>query len=413
MKICYPLLIGALLSGGPLVTHAAPLTLPQALELAETYSPALRAAASQAQGAQAASATATAYPNPEIEYGSGNTRFQPATNPSGGNRVLALSQPLEWPGVRDARRRVAEAGISSTGALLDGARINLRADVKQSFLEVQRRDEELQLAEQGRTLLEQIRNRVKLRVDVGEAPRYELVKADAEALAAANVAQTAEIRAQQARDRLRALLGADLPARFDIASAPQLGDALPPLDDLRREMLERQPLLRSASAETQRAEAQLEQERGRRLPQPTVKWSAERQPDSDQWRVGMALPLPLWDRRTGPIGEAQANVERARADQERVRRSLLSELDQAHGRFRIAQRQLQTFENGLIRDAAAALKVAEAAYRYGERGILDYLDAQRVFRATHLDYLNARYELQFALVEIERLRASLLTGDSQ
>jgi cobalt-zinc-cadmium efflux system outer membrane protein len=51
------------------------------------------------------------------------------------------------------------------------------------------------------------------------------------------------------------------------------------------------------------------------------------------------------------------------------------------------------------------MKVAEAAYRYGERGIIDYLDAQRVLRTTRLDFLNARYELQAAMIEIERLRA--------
>jgi outer membrane protein TolC len=31
-----------------------------------------------------------------------------------------------------------------------------------------------------------------------------------------------------------------------------------------------------------------------------------------------------------------------------------------------------------VREAESALGVAEAAYRFGERGILDYLDAQRV-----------------------------------
>jgi cobalt-zinc-cadmium efflux system outer membrane protein len=51
------------------------------------------------------------------------------------------------------------------------------------------------------------------------------------------------------------------------------------------------------------------------------------------------------------------------------------------------------------------LKVAEAAYRLGERGILDYLDAQRVFRSVSNDYLNARFDRQSALIDLERLRA--------
>ena len=52
--------------------------------------------------------------------------------------------------------------------------------------------------------------------------------------------------------------------------------------------------------------------------------------------------------------------------------------------------------------------MAEAAYRLGERGILDYLDAQRVFRSVSIDYLNARFDRQTALIDLERLRATEL-----
>ena len=186
---------------------------------------------------------------------------------------------------------------------------------------------------------------------------------------------------------------------------------MPALAKLKEDLIENQPLLKIAIAETQRAEAKLAMERSLRMPQPTLKWVTEQHPDVNLWRLSVAMPLPLWNQRSGPIGEAQANYERARADQDRIRLNLLSELDQAYGRYQIASRQLIVFETGLMRDAEAALKVAEATYRYGERGILDYLDAQRVFRSTRMDYVTARYELQFALIDIERLRATPLAGE--
>ena len=49
--------------------------------------------------------------------------------------------------------------------------------------------------------------------------------------------------------------------------------------------------------------------------------------------------------------------------------------------------------------------MAEAAYRFGERGFLEVLDAQRVYRAARSELIAARYELATAWVEIERLRA--------
>ena len=63
-------------------------------------------------------------------------------------------------------------------------------------------------------------------------------------------------------------------------------------------------------------------------------------------------------------------------------------------------------ESGIVSRAEAALKVAEAAYRFGERGFLEVIDAQRVFRAARAELIAARYELATAWVEIQRLRAT-------
>ncbi|MFA7317387.1 MAG: TolC family protein [Sulfuricella sp.] len=392
-------------------SHAAPLTLNEVLRLAAEHSPVIAAAKAREQGAQAAMNTALAYPNPELEPAAGNSRPRQPGGASGRNEMLGLSQQLESPSLRAARREGAEAGIVSGTAALGDAQISQRTVVKQAFFDVQRRQDEASLAAENHALLLLIRNRVKIKVDVGESPRYELVKSEAEALAAESAARSAELRVTQARDRLRALTGAPLEDGFAVAAEPLLAADLPALDELRRDLLERQPLLKVAEAETRRAQARLEQERASRLPQPTLKLSAERDPDMNQWRAGVVLPLPLWNRRAGPIGEAVADVHRAEAEARQMHLGLLAELDQAYGRYQIAKRQVQTFETGLLKEAENAMKVAEAAYRFGERGILDYLDAQRVLRNTRTDFLNARYELQAALIEIERLRATPFPGD--
>jgi cobalt-zinc-cadmium efflux system outer membrane protein len=54
-------------------------------------------------------------------------------------------------------------------------------------------------------------------------------------------------------------------------------------------------------------------------------------------------------------------------------------------------------------EAEAALRVAQAAYRFGERGILDVLDAQRVLRSVRADLIDARYQLQVARIALEQL----------
>lgn len=393
------------------MANAAPLTLGEALRLAALHSPALAAAEAQEQGAQAALKTAQAFQNPEVEVASGVSRPRQPGGESGRNEMIGISQLIELPSLRSARREGAEAGVVSGAAALEDARLSQRTAVKQAYFEVLRRQEESGLAIENYTLLQQIRDRVKLKVAVGEAARYELVKSEAETLAAESAVRSAELRITQARDRLRSLIGAPLAEAFEVAPEPLLPANLPELSELRRDLLAQQPRLKVGEAETRRAQARVEQERAARMPQPTLKLSSERDPDMSQWRVGVSLPLPLWNRRTGPVHEAMANLQWVEAETRQLHLGLLAELDQAYGRYEIAKRQVETFESGLMKEAESAMKVAEAAYRYGERGILDYLDAQRVLRTTRVDFLNARYELQTAMIDIERLRATPVAGD--
>jgi cobalt-zinc-cadmium efflux system outer membrane protein len=392
--------------------NAAPLSLIEALNLASVHSPTIAAAKAQERGAQAALSTATAFPNPELELTSGTSRPRQTGGATGSNAFVGMSQLVELPSLRAARRLGAEAGIASSTAALGYAQLNQYTAIKLAFFEALRRQEESKLATENHALLLQIRNRVKVKVEVGESPRYELVKSNAEVLAAESAAMSAALRVAQAHDRLRALIGAPLAKDFMVASEPLLPSNLPPLSELRLDMLARQPLIKISVAERQRAQAKLEQEQAARLPQPTLKLINERDPDMNQWRVGVALPLPLWNRREGQIGEAMASVQRAEADAQQINLSLMSDLDQSYNNYQIAKFQVQTFESGLMNEAENAMKVAEAAYSFGERGILDYLDAQRVLRVTRLNFLNARYELQAALIEIERLRATPTAGDN-
>ena len=48
------------------------------------------------------------------------------------------------------------------------------------------------------------------------------------------------------------------------------------------------------------------------------------------------------------------------------------------------------------------------AYQLGERGILEVLDAQRLLRTVRLNYLNAQFDRQAALVDLDELRGEEL-----
>jgi cobalt-zinc-cadmium efflux system outer membrane protein len=70
-----------------------------------------------------------------------------------------------------------------------------------------RREAELSNAREDAALMESVRSKIALRVETGEAPRFELIKADAESLNAQKTAQAAGFRVEQSRSLLRQAVG--------------------------------------------------------------------------------------------------------------------------------------------------------------------------------------------------------------
>jgi cobalt-zinc-cadmium efflux system outer membrane protein len=201
-------------------------------------------------------------------------------------------------------------------------------------------------------------------------------------------------------------VGASLPADFTVVgSIEDAVSAPPPLASLQTSLRARHPELASARAAVRNAEARLALERERARPSFAVRAGVERVPEVTDARIGLVVQVPIFDRREGPIAEATADAERSRLELADRELQLGQALEVAWQRYQIALGQVAAYESGLLREAEAALRVAEAAYRFGERGILDYLDAQRTFRTIRNELNATRYDLRAALVELERLRA--------
>lgn len=386
-------------------------SLNDVLQMAQTQSPIIEAAKAREAAASASIITARTIANPELEFGMGPTRYRtPGGLGNDGNWGTAISQPLEFPGVRQARQAVATSSLKIASLGTELTAIELETRVKSAFYEVLQRQAILLVAQGDRQLLTDIRDRVKLRVDVGESPRYELIKADTEWLAAERDYQTALTQVLEAKAYLRGLVGADMPEDFGLAGEIPLGSRLPPLPDLLAKIPETRQVAQLRGA-IEAAEAKVRLQEKLRMPGVTVKAGIEQDPDLRQFRLGIAVPIPVWDQRRGPVLEAAAELSEQNALLRDREQALNRELNAAYQRYTVARQQLDAFENGLLVQAESALKVAEAAYRFGERGILDYLDAQRTYRAVRKDYLSASYGYIDAILQIEQLLGEPIIRD--
>jgi len=278
--------------------------------------------------------------------------------------------------------------------------------VRRAFFEALRKQAEIEFLVDNLRLVEDLRQRIQVRVGVGEAGRLELVRADAELATAQSSANAARLDLVSALARLRAAIGVVLGDELRIEGAFRAEQDLEPLPSVRQQAMERHPALKAARAEVSRAQARLRHERALRIPTPSLRAEIDRPPDTPTYRFGISLPLPIWDRRAGPIAEASAQLIQAEALLRNQEIEINAAVIGAYGRYQAAGEQLKAFEQGLIREAEEALKAAEVAYQLGERGILEVLDAQRILRTVRLQFLNAQYDRQIALVDINDLRAS-------
>lgn len=375
----------------------------QIIQIASEQNPLLNVYKAREDAAAATVITAKTYANPEFELQGGPTRYRtPGGQGSSGSWVVGISQPLDYPSVRNAKINVAEHNIAVASLSTEVTKRELITRVKSAFYDVLQREAFLSLAQADYKLLTDIRERVKLRVDVGESPKYELIKANTEALAAERDYQSAKTRVIEGKAYLRGLVSAAIPEDFTLVGELPVSSSLPQINTLREQMQD-SPQLKQIRAAIKTSEANLRLQDELRNPGLSLKAGVEQDPDLRQFRIGVAIPIPVWDKRSGPIALAAAELKEAQAVLSDRELSIQRDIESSYQRYLIAQQQVAAFEHGLLEQAESALKVAEAAYRFGERGILDYLDAQRTKRAVRKDYLSARYEYINAMLTIERL----------
>lgn len=365
--------------------------------------PGLLASVRSREAAVAAMATAGALPNPRIELSTGNNQPRLPSAIGGTTSNMAVSQFVENPRSRSARMEAARQGERSSVEQIGMARNELVAQVRIKAFEYLLRQEQARASSDALKLLEQIRERVKLRVETGEAARYEIIKADAEIVNARQKFQTATLQIDQAALAINRLAAGALPAQWTLNANLSDSVEVTPLEELRQQALDKNPELKSLQAELLKRQARIAEAKSSRFPGVELRVNQQRDAEIRGTSLSAVIQIPLLDQRRGPVGEAVAETERARTLLEGRRAELQQQLLLGLKAMEVARVRVNALSTGAMREAEAALRVAEAAYRFGERGILDVLDAQRVLRNVRDDLLDARFQVQAAGVDLDFL----------
>lgn len=402
-----PMLVACILfSGGVSAQAQKSFSINELINMALESNPQVLAARDQSRGIKGQLSSARAIPNPEFELNSGQQRSATGPLTTGNVSSWSVTQPLDMPYTRYPRVNAAEANVRAAESARIAFEIEMISRVQQRFYEVMRRDAELKAAEEDLSLTKQIRDRMQIRYDVGETARFELIRVQTEFLNAQINTESSKLRVEQAKSQLRQAVGHHLPPDYEVISQTPKIEVLPALPILMSELQAQSPDLQKAKAEVEATESKLSFEQNSRLPRLSIKAQQYNDPNFTDRLYGLVVSIPIWDFKGGQIAEAEANLSRAKNQLNAQSQSLEQQLETAYKLYQITSYQVKILDQEVVQLASSAQRIAEVSYRYGERGMLEYLDAQRTFRAARNDLIKARFDLASVLTEIQRLRAT-------
>jgi cobalt-zinc-cadmium efflux system outer membrane protein len=384
------------------------LTLAQAMRLAETAHPSVRAREAQLSAAEGTRREAAAwlFNNPGLNTEAIRRR---ADAPVGAwnEWSVGIAQPFETGGQQARRREAAAAGLDALRAEVDDLRRQARADAATRFVAVLSAQRRVQLEQRAAELFDSSAQAVAKRRAAGEDTRLD-----------ANVAL---VEAERARNSLALASEKLIDARSELATAVQLPpSALPevvgdfawrsaePLPyDLEQLLASAQtlPKQRALMAREDAARARLGVEQGNRNPDVTVGLHVGREGSSDARErlaiVSLSVPLPIFKRNDAAIGQAMTDMTQAEIERANVLRDTQARVRQLWSRLGSQRERVQRLQRVMVPATIDNQQLSLRSRQAGQIGLLDQLLVDRQSLDAERDLNDLLAELQATRIELE------------
>lgn len=379
-----------------------PLTLEQALSLAEATAPAIDAASAGIRAAEAGRTIAGYRPNPTIIAetenigGSGQYRgFRSAETTAG------LSVPIERGGKRSARIAVADANGHRAHIAAAIAVADLRLEVTLSYIAAMAAERRLTTAREQADIAREAVRSASVRVRAGRASPFEEQRADVLRINAEAAVERADRLVTVARDNLARRIGRAILEPLDTAWFDEVEGYGP---NLRTEPIGTLALA-AAAANVTTSSAQVRLARSQRVSDVTVSASARRlEATNDVAAVfGVSIPFPVFNRGSAAVTQASAQREQAEALRRVAELDAAQALSVAEAEVANAATTARAANGPALAAAREAARIARIGYREGKFGQLDLLDAERTLSETRSAAINALAAYRDAQARRDRL----------
>jgi len=352
--------------------------------------PRLAQAAFSIDAARGRALQAGLYPNPTIaavldELGD-------VQGPGGINTFPLVNQEIVTGGKLTLSRAVAEREVDQATLLLAARRAELLAQIRTAYYDALTLDRRVTILKELRALTQKSVDNVKALVKAKQAAELDVVQLEVEAERIALEAEAAELELPAAFRRLAAAIGEkDLPQ----ATLTESWTAPLPeyeLDRVREFVLGVHPDIRLAKVGIDRARLVMERAQAEVIPNVTLSGGFVRQNQnkSNDWMVGISLPIPAWNRNQGNILASQASIGEATREVQRLELDLTERVANAYRDYAAARQRAKRLED-VRKKADQAFQLISGDKNFNFTTV-QRLVAQQAVTQARLDQLRAQGE---------------------
>lgn len=350
--------------------------------------------------------TAALFPNPVATIGTVSSFTQGRTASNSAALIGQVQQLFELAGKRGYRIESAGYGSQSAEAAFEDAVRQLGFTVKDTYYRIQLAQRRLVLAEENRDRFSRILDINTIRFKKGYIAEVDLIRIRLQMVDFQSQVIQSLQEAESARGDLRQLLRLSPKTVLELTTELDFRRIDPDINKLRTVALDLRPDIKARRFTYSQRESDLKLAKAYRIPDVTIGAGYAIQgpqgPDNpQQWALNLGLPLPLFNRNQGGIRQAEVAVQTAEADLNKTLNLVENEVEVAYRNLLQSRRLVEAYVGGVLEDARSTVTIVERAYERGGATILDLLDAARTSRMIQQNYIEALFNYQHNLFQLE------------
>ncbi|HWG57426.1 MAG TPA: TolC family protein [Candidatus Acidoferrales bacterium] len=388
------------------------ISLDEAVQMALRHNHSLLAARTTIQQSEAEETTANLRPNPvllgdlmalPITPGNMNTGFLNTAS----SADFGLSYLFERGKKRQHRLQAARDATAVTRSQVADNERTLTFQVASQFVAVQLAESALDLAQQDLSDFQNTVNISEDRYKAGDISEDDYLKIKLQMLQFQTDLSQAKLAKLQTLSDLRQLLGYEsVPADYDVAGALAYQPIELNLQDLQAKALRDRPDLRAAQQGVVAANSQLQLQQANGKRDVTGQVNYTYSSGASTASLFGSIELPIFDRNQGEIARAHFAVSQAQQQQTATSQRVLTDVEDAYQGLHTSDQIVRLYRSGYLNEAKEDRDISEYAYKRGAASLLDFLDAERSYRAAQLAY---RQSLASYSLALEQLREAVGT----